>query len=102
MSRRSVMPRSIRSTPGPVFGSVCLASVCLALASPALARQAARKTPRLSGEALCVLNANDFAEAGVPKASKPSVNVQDAGASASCVYDGKSAATGGIELDVYF
>ena len=35
-------------------------------------------------------------------ASKPTANVQDGGASAYCVYAGKSSATGGIELDVFY
>jgi hypothetical protein len=85
------------SSLAPLFVGVCL----LAIASPAPAQQAARNAPRRAGEALCVLNPNDFAEAGVASASKPSANVQDGGKSAYCVYAGKSAATGGIELDVF-
>ena len=86
-----------RSSLAILFVSGCL----IAIASPAPGQQAARKGPRLSGEALCVLGPNDFAEAGVKTAAKPSANVQDNGASAYCVYAGKSAATGGIELDVF-
>jgi hypothetical protein len=56
-----------------------------------------------SGAALCALGAADFKTAGVAgAAAKPTANVQDGGASASCVYAGKSAATGGIELDVFY
>jgi hypothetical protein len=55
-----------------------------------------------TGPALCALTPADFQNAGVPGASKPTANVQDAGASAYCVYAGKSSATGGIELDVFF
>jgi hypothetical protein len=54
-----------------------------------------------SGGAMCALTPADFQAAGIPNAAKPQVNVQDGGASASCVYAGKSAATGGIELDVF-
>jgi hypothetical protein len=56
-----------------------------------------------SGASMCALTAADFKAAGVAgAASKPTANVQDAGASASCVYAGKSSATGGIELDVFY
>jgi hypothetical protein len=55
-----------------------------------------------SGAALCALAPADFAAAGVQNAGKPNANVQEAGASAYCVYAGKSAATGGIELDVFY
>jgi hypothetical protein len=48
-----------------------------------------------------VLSPADFTTAGVANASKPSANVQDGGVSAYCLYAGKSAATGGIELDVF-
>jgi hypothetical protein len=55
-----------------------------------------------SGAAMCALGAADFKAAGVAgAAAKPTANVQDAGASVYCVYAGKSAATGGIELDVF-
>jgi hypothetical protein len=86
-----------RSSLATLFVSSCL----LATASPAPGQQATRSAPRRVGEALCVLSPNDFVEAGVRNASKPSANVQDGGASAYCVYAGKSAATGGIELDVF-
>jgi hypothetical protein len=55
-----------------------------------------------SGAAMCVLTADDFKAAGVSGTGKPSANVSDAGASAYCVYAGKSSATGGVELDVFF
>jgi hypothetical protein len=86
-----------RSSQATLFVSLCL----LAAASPAPGQQATRSVPRRVGEALCVLSPNDFAEAGVRNASKPSANVQDGGASVYCGYAGKSAATGGIELDVF-
>lgn len=55
-----------------------------------------------SGAAMCgALTPADFQSVGVANAAKPSANVSDAGASAYCVYAGKSAATGGIELDVF-
>ena len=55
-----------------------------------------------SGAALCALAAGDFQAAGVQGATKPSANVQEGGASTYCAYAGKSAATGGIELDVFY
>src|SRR5690348_11974950 len=55
-----------------------------------------------SGAAMCALTAADFKAVGVAgAASRPAANVQDAGATTSCVYAGKSAASGGIELDVF-
>jgi len=55
-----------------------------------------------SGAALCALAPADFQAAGVAGANKPTTNVQEAGANVACVYSGKSAATGGIELDVMY
>src|SRR5215813_12264039 len=55
-----------------------------------------------SGAALCALAPADFQAAGVSGAEKPKANVSDAGASAYCSYAGKSVATGGIELDVFY
>ena len=55
-----------------------------------------------SGAAMCALTPADFQAAGVAGAGKPTANVQDAGAGAYCVYAGKSSATGGIELDVFY
>ena len=55
-----------------------------------------------SGDKMCALTAADFKDAGVANADKPKANVQDGGASAYCVYGGKSGATGGIELDVFY
>lgn len=86
-----------RSSLATLFVSLSL----LATASSATGQQATRNAPRPTGEALCVLSPNDFTEAGVRNASKPSANVQDGGASAYCAYAGKSSATGGIELDVF-
>ena len=55
-----------------------------------------------SGATMCALAPADFQAAGVANAGKASANVQDGGASVYCVYAGKSAATGGIELDVFY
>ena len=73
--------------------------VLLALASAARADVIKPK----SGAALCgALAPEDFKAAGVAmKADKPTANVSDQGASAYCVFAGKSSATGGIELDVF-
>lgn len=55
-----------------------------------------------SGAQMCALTPADFQAAGVASAAKPTANVQDGGASVYCVYAGKSSATGGIELDVFY
>ena len=55
-----------------------------------------------SGDKMCALTPDDFKAAGVANAAKPKANVSDGGASAYCTYAGKSAATGGIELDVFY
>ena len=86
-----------RTSLSVLFVSVCL----LTTTSLAYGQQTAAKGPRRSGEALCVLTPSDFTTAGVANAAKPSANVQDGGSSAYCAYAGKSAATGGIELDVF-
>lgn len=62
---------------------------------------AASIAPR-SGAAMCALTPADFESVGIRNTAKPSANVQDAGAGAYCVYAGKSSATGGIELDVFY
>jgi hypothetical protein len=58
--------------------------------------------PPQAGSAMCALTPADFQVAGIPNAVKPTANVQDGGASVYCVYAGRSAATGGIELDVFY
>jgi hypothetical protein len=72
--------------------------IVVALAAPAYAD---KTVPAKSGAAMCVLSADDFKAAGVGRAAKPKANVSDE-ASVYCVYDGKSSATGGVELDVFF
>jgi hypothetical protein len=58
--------------------------------------------PKGSGSRMCVLTPADFAAAGVSGTSHPSANVDDGGNSVYCVYRGKSGATGGVELDVFY
>lgn len=66
------------------------------------AAHAASIAPK-SGAALCnALTASDFQTAGVSGAAAAKANIEDEGASAYCVYAGKSSATGGIELDVFY
>jgi hypothetical protein len=48
------------------------------------------------------LTVADFQGVGLQAASKPTANVQDGGNSVYCVYAGRSSATGGIELDVFY
>lgn len=56
-----------------------------------------------SGPAMCGgLTVADFQSVGLNQAAPPTANVGDKGASAYCVYAGKSSATGGIELDVFY
>jgi len=76
-------------------------AVLVVAASPHHVRGGSSILPK-SGAAMCALTPADFQNAGIPNASKPTANVQDGGASVYCVYAGKSAATGGIELDVFF
>ena len=52
------------------------------------------------GDLCALLGPGDFAAAGIGGAAAPSVNSTEPGA-AYCVYAGTSAATGGIELDVF-
>jgi len=73
----------------------CLTVSCMARAEGSIAPK--------SGAALCgALTVADFQGVGLSQAAPPSVNLVDAGAGAYCVYAGKSAATGGIELDVFY
>lgn len=55
-----------------------------------------------AGQNLCVLTQADFRAFGTIVETKPSVNVDQGGAGAYCVYRGKSGATGGVELDVFY
>ncbi len=64
--------------------------------------QAAPIAPR-SGAAMCnALTVADFKSVGIMNASPPKANIQEDGVSAYCTYAGKSSATGGIELDVFY
>jgi hypothetical protein len=64
--------------------------------------RAAAVIPPKAGAAMCALTPADFQNAGISNATRPAANVQDGGGSVYCVYAGKSAATGGIELDVFY
>lgn len=69
---------------------------------PALIVTAAAAISPKTGAAMCgALTPADFQAVGINAAGKPTANVQDGGASVYCVYAGKSAATGGVELDVF-
>ena len=76
-------------------------SLAILAASVVVAGAAGPIAPK-SGAAMCALSPADFQSVGVNGTSKPSANVNDAGASVYCVYAGKSAATGGVELDVFY
>jgi hypothetical protein len=71
-----------------------------ALMMASLVLSAAAIAPK-SGAQMCALTPADFQSGGIRNVSKPTTNVQDGGASVYCVYAGKSAATGGVELDVF-
>lgn len=58
--------------------------------------------PKGSGAKMCVLTPADFAAAGIPATSQPSVDTGDGGNAVYCTYRGKSGATGGVELDVFY
>ena len=57
---------------------------------------------RSSGASLCVLTPADFRTFGTIVESQPRVNVEQDGENVYCVYRGKSGATGGVELDVFY
>lgn len=80
---------------GPTLAALLLGSALASSASPP------GIAPK-SGAQMCALTPPDFQAAAVAGAAKPTANVQDGGASVYCVYAGKSAATGGIELDVFY
>ena len=73
----------------------------LLICAAALLVLVAAAPTRNSGSALCVLTQGDFARAGLHVNAKPSVNL-DGTANAYCTYSGRSGATGGVELDVFF
>lgn len=79
-----------------MLGLVFLAACPGPAASPPPAHPAAGK----SGAALCVLTPADFGAQGLTVGAAQA-NISDGGASAYCTYTGKSAATGGVELDVF-
>lgn len=84
-----------RPRPVVTYAAVAASTVLVTLAF------AAAIAPK-SGAAMCGLTPADFQAVGIQNASKPTANVQDRGASVYCVYAGRSAATGGIELDVFY
>ena len=51
---------------------------------------------------MCVLTQADFRAFGTIVWSKATANVQQNGENVYCVYRGKSGATGGVELDVFY
>lgn len=79
----------------------CAAIVAAGLSFPAIASGAAT-AGKAAGQNLCVLTQQDFRAFGTIVDTKPSVNVDPGGANAYCVYQGKSGATGGVELDVFY
>jgi hypothetical protein len=72
------------------------------LTLPQLGVAEAASVSKGSGEQMCVLRQADFRPFGTIVWSKPIAHVDDDGASAYCVYRGKSGATGGVELDVFY
>ncbi len=72
------------------------------LIAGALALTSSASIAKGSGAQMCVLTQHDFQTFGVAVDTKPTVNLDENGASAYCVYRGKSGATGGVELDVFY
>jgi len=87
-------------------GGRIVAALFVVIATLALARAAGAapqpKAAAKSGASMCVLTAADFAAAGITTGAKPTANVDEGGASVYRVYAGKSSATGGVELDVFY
>lgn len=81
----------------PCLGAVVVSTMAL---SASLAAQ--RPVVRGSGAAMCALTRADFVAAGLQVNARPDASVQDDGQSAYCVYSGRSGATGGVELDVFW
>ncbi len=81
---------------GVRFASALL--ITCALASSVASAAPVRKG---TGAKMCVLTQADFRAFGTMVLSKPAVNV-DSPQNVYCVYRGKSGATGGVELDVFF
>jgi hypothetical protein len=72
------------------------------LLSVILAAEVAGPVAKASGAKMCVLTQADFRAFGTTVDAKPKVNIDQGGANVYCVYRGKSGATGGVELDVYY
>ena len=68
----------------------------------ALVLAATAASAKGSGAHMCVLRPADFRAAGVTVEAAPTINLDQNGENAYCVYRGKSGATGGVELDVFF
>ena len=72
------------------------------IAASTIAAAGAAPVAKGSGAHMCVLTQADFRALGTIVWTKPTVNLDQNGASAYCVYRGKSGATGGVELDVFY
>jgi hypothetical protein len=73
-----------------------------ALAATATGPVRAANVPPRSGAQMCVLSPADFRTFGTVVFSNPVVHVEQDGENVYCVYRGKSGATGGVELDVFY
>ena len=82
--------------------SLRAAFICALTAASAIAFTSAATVTKGSGAQMCVLTQADFRAFGTIVWTKPTVNLDQGGASAYCVYRGKSGATGGVELDVFY
>jgi hypothetical protein len=82
---------------------VAVALVALSMLAGRAADAGQGRIAPKSGTAMCrALGAADFGGVGIRTRAAPAANVADNGASVYCVYSGKSAATGGIELDIFY
>ena len=76
------------------------AAIAVAVLAPLYVQSAT--IGKATGAKLCVLTQDDFKKFGTLVWSRPQVNVEQSGENVYCIYRGKSGATGGVELDVFY
>jgi hypothetical protein len=84
------------------FALACAAVFGLAVTLTTAGTAGAAPVQKASGAKMCVLTQADFRPFGTLVWSKPVVNAEQGGENVYCVYRGKSGATGGVELDVFY
>lgn len=81
-----------------VFAGCILMCILIATSSAGVAALISKA----SGAKMCVLTQADFRAFGTIVWSMPTANVDQNGENVYCAYRGKSGATGGVELDVFY